>query len=68
MGRSRFIPFTSTVISAVAALIFAGSGSRAAAAQQGGGSNDPPAFILGTVSGDPGTTAGIPLYFKAGGG
>ena len=68
MGRSRFIPFSITVIGAIAALIFAVSGSRAAAAQQGGGNNEPPAFILGTVSGDPGTTTGIPLYFKTGGG
>jgi len=68
MGRSRFIPFTTTVIGAIAALIFSSFGSRAAVAQQGGGNNDPPAFILGTVSGDPGTIAGIPLYFKTGSG
>jgi len=68
MGRSRYISFASTLMGAITALFLAGAGSWPAAAQQGGGYNEPPAFILGTVSGDPGTTAGVPLYFKTGGG
>ena len=68
MRRSRYVSFAFIAARAMAVAFFAGTGASPAFAQQRAGSTEPPAFILGTVSGDPGTTAGIPLYFTPGAG
>jgi hypothetical protein len=65
-SRNIFIAYAFTGVMAVVSLT--GAGIWEALAQQSAGSDEPPSFILGTVSGDPGTTVGIPLYFNIGGG
>jgi hypothetical protein len=68
MNSLRSISFTATSWGVLAVLVFAGAGSRMALAQQSGANDNTPSFIIGTVSGEPGTPAEIPLYFTPNGG
>src|SRR5438477_6517676 len=63
MARSWPISAARVCFGVLAAMVVASALVSPAFAQKKSG---PPSFLLGTVAGDPGTTASIPLYFTPG--